>query len=96
MSFRFHPEAYAEFLKAIEYYEDVASHLGPDFAFEVYAAIQRAVANPKSWAMIDGDVRRSLVHRFPYGVLYAEENDGIFILAVMHLRRSPDYWKNRI
>ena len=34
-----------------------------------------------------------LVHN---GVLYSIEDDGIFILAVMHLRRDPDYWKHRL
>ena len=63
---------------------------------EVYAAIQRAAANPKAWTTIDGEVRRSLVRRFPYGVLYAEENDGVLVLAVMHLHRNPGYWKGRV
>ena len=45
--------------------------------------------------MLKGEVRRCLVHRFPYGVLYSVEPEGISILAVMHLRRDPDYWKQR-
>jgi len=44
---------------------------------------------------IEGGIRRSLVKRFPYGVLYSEENNGIFILAIMNLHRHPDYWKHR-
>lgn len=31
-----------------------------------------------------------------YGILYTEEPEGIFILAVMHLHRNPDYWKHRL
>lgn len=45
---------------------------------------------------IEGDIRRSLVRRFPFGVLYAFENEDIFVLAVMHLHREPNYWKNRL
>lgn len=33
--------------------------------------------------------------RFPYGVLYAQENSHLFIVAIMHLHREPDYWKHR-
>jgi threonine/homoserine efflux transporter RhtA len=40
-------------------------------------------------------VRRCLVNRFPFGVLYSLETTGVFILAVMHNRRRPDYWKSR-
>jgi len=41
------------------------------------------------------DIRRALVHRFPYGVLYVLERDRLLIIAVMHLHRQPGYWQNR-
>jgi hypothetical protein len=46
-------------------------------------------------AIIDDDIRRSLVNRFPFGILYSEYDNGIYVLAVMNLHRHPDYWKNR-
>ena len=95
MNFIFHPEAEEEFNKAIDYYEEIESGLGYDFAIEVYSTIQRAVAFPKAWAVMEGEIRRSLVKRFSYGVLYSEEEDGLYILAVMHLHRHPNYWKHR-
>lgn len=96
MSFRFHPYAEAELSDAIQYYEDVESGLGQDFAVEVYLAIQRAIAYPRAWMVLAGEVRRALVRRFPYGVLYSEERDGILIVAVMHLHRAPGYWSERV
>ena len=96
MNFRFHPAAEAEFSDAIQYYEDAEPGLGQDFAVEVYSAVQRAVAYPRVWVVLEGEVRRSLVRRFPYGVLYSEEDDGILVVAVMHLHRAPDYWKGRV
>ena len=95
MNFVFHPEAEEEFNKAIEYYEEIERGLGYDFALEVYSTIQRSVDFPKAWTVIEGEITRSLVKRFPYGVLYTEEQDGIFIVAVMNLHRHPDYWKHR-
>jgi hypothetical protein len=41
VTFSFHPEAEAEFNKAIDYYEGIKSGPGFDFAIEVHAAIQR-------------------------------------------------------
>jgi plasmid stabilization system protein ParE len=96
MSYRFHPEAEAELNLSIDYYESIEPGMGYDFALEVYETIQRVVDFPKAWTTLDGDVRRSLVKRFPYGVLYSEEADGILILAVMNLHRAPDYWKHRV
>ena len=95
MSFSFHPEAEEEFNKAIEYYEEIESGLGYDFALEVYSAIKRSVEFPNAWAELDGEIRRSLVRRFPYGVLYSVEQEEIFIVAVMSLHRKPGYWKHR-
>ncbi len=95
MSFRFHPAAEEELIEAVEYYEGVEPGLGQDFAMEVYSAIQRVVAYPKAWPKLEEEIRRSLVRRFPYGVLYYEEAGDIVILAVMHLHRDPEYWKGR-
>lgn len=96
MKYSFHPEAEIEFIEAIEYYEERESGLGYDFAIEVYSAIERMIAFPKAWPIIEEDIRRSLVRRFPYGILYSAEKDGVCIVAVMHLHREPKYWKHRI
>lgn len=95
MTFSFHPEAEKEFRAAIEYYEDREVGLGYDFSVEVFTAIQNAAALPHAWPVMEEDIHRCLVNRFPYCVLYAVEDAGIFILAVMHLSRHPDYWKDR-
>ena len=95
MTFSFHPEAETEFLEAINYYEDREGGLGYDFSIEVFATIQNIVIYPTAWPVIEEGARRCLVHRFPYGVIYSIEQEEIYILAVMHLRRHPDYWKNR-
>ncbi len=80
MNFSFHPEAEEELNKAIDYYEDIEPGLGYDFALEVYSAIQLSVKYPKAWTVLEGEVRRCLVRRFPYGILYSEEENGIFRL----------------
>ncbi len=95
MRFSFHLEAEAELRKAVDCYEQVESGLGLDFAAEVHNAIQRAVSLPRAWPVMEDGIRRSLVKRFPYGVLYVEERDSLYILAIMHLRRLPGYWKHR-
>ena len=96
MNYSFHPEAEAEFIAGVSYYESCDPGLGLDFSREVYATIQNALDHPAVWPVIEDEVRRCLVRRFPYGVLYSVEPNGIFILAVMHLHRDPDYWKNRL
>ena len=95
MNFSFHPEAEEEFNAAIDYYEEIERGFGYDFALEVYSTIQLSIEFPKAWSVLEGEVRRALVRRFPYGILYSEEQDRIYVVAVMHLHRRPDYWKHR-
>ena len=95
MTFSFHPEARAEFEGAVAWYEERERGLGLDLALEVEAAVENILAYPDAWPLVEGEIRRCLVHRFPYGILYSHEGSEILILAVMHLHRSPDYWKPR-
>ncbi|MDP2896237.1 MAG: type II toxin-antitoxin system RelE/ParE family toxin [bacterium] len=96
MKYVFHPEAEAEFLAAIDYYEGCEPGLGYDFSIEVHSTIENILSFPKAWPILEEDIRRCLTRRFPYGVVYSQDGDVIFILAVMHLHRDPDYWKDRL
>lgn len=98
MSYSFHPEAEEEFIKTIDFYEEQERELGLDFSIEVYQAIQRVIANPESWTKRSKKIRRILLQRFPFGILYHynSKTGEILIIAVMHLRRQPDYWRERL
>ena len=96
MSFSFHPRAEKEFNEAIDYYEDVRPGLGCELALEVHSTIENVLKHPQAWMLLEYDVRRALVRRFPYAVLYSQEPQALFIIAIMNLRREPGYWKNRI
>jgi plasmid stabilization system protein ParE len=95
MNIEFHPEAAEEFEAAVDWYDARETGLGLDFAVEINAAIHRAAAMPDAWTRLSGNVRRVLVNRFPYGVLYEPGETDLLVLAVMHLRREPGYWMAR-
>ena len=95
MTCAFHPEALTEFEEAVEFYERSQTGLGWDLSIEVRCTIENIVRHPSAWPVLEGNVRRCLTRRFPFGVIYAIEGADILILAVMHLRRHPDYWKSR-
>ncbi len=95
MKYEFHPEALREFEEAARYY--AACHAGLELRFiaSIKSAIQRVLSEPSRWRAFDGDVRRCLAHVFPYAVLYSIEEDHVLILAIMHCRRAPGYWRHR-
>jgi plasmid stabilization system protein ParE len=92
----FHPHADQEMVRAARWYENQRSGLGKDFLDEVEAAVARVRADPSTYAQIAKGIRQHLVHRFPYAVLYRLEEDRVYILAVMHLHRDPEYWQDRL
>jgi len=91
----FHRLAEAEFTEAAEYFERERSGLGRAFIDAVETCVAEIVEFPEAGVVLIGGVRRRLVRRFPYGVLYAIKSDHIRLLAVMHAKRRPMYWIDR-
>jgi plasmid stabilization system protein ParE len=89
------PAAFAELREAAEFYEESRKGLGKEFLKDVETALDSNARRPKLWRKLRGRFRRCLVHRFPYGIIYAVEDDTVYVAAVMHLRREPGYWDRR-
>ncbi len=96
MKIEFLEVAQAELDEAFSWYENQQENLGVQFLTEFDAAIRRIAAFPKSYVMLGSDIRRCLIKRFPYGVLYGIDADRIIIIAVAHLHRKPNYWVGRL
>ena len=96
MRIEFHPAARLEFIDAVDYYECRSPGLGSEFAEEIGAALQLIAEAPRRWRCLEEDVRRKLLKRFPYGVLYTVEADYLLIIALMHFCRKPGYWRERL
>jgi len=92
---RFLRPAEQEMLAAARYYELQAPGLGDDFLDKIDAAVRDIGTNPSRWPIIRSDIRRRLIHRFPYALLYRVDPDEVVVQATMHLHRRPDYWMDR-
>jgi toxin ParE1/3/4 len=95
MKYVFHPEALTEYAEAVQHYADQRTEIAQVFINAVEDAVYRIRESPKRYVVIDEDVQRCMIRKFPYGILYTIEPDYILILAVMHYSREPGYWKNR-
>ena len=85
-----------EFEEAIAYYNRQRSGLGKEFSEEIEKTIERISTDPTSWEKVTKTIHRCRTRKYPYGLLYAVQGEKIVIVAVMHLRRKPGYWKDRI
>lgn len=96
MNVRFLGPAEREMLEAAIYYEIQVENLGENFLDIIEAAVAEIAENPKTWPDIEQGIRRRLVRRFPYAVLYAIHENEIIIVAVMHQKQKPHYWMDRL
>jgi plasmid stabilization system protein ParE len=96
MKVRFLALAQKELDDAVDWYNGQATELGLEFLDEVDRAFRRTVSFPMSCPEIESGVRRCLLARFPYGLIYGVDRNTIVILAVAHLHRNPRYWVDRM
>lgn len=98
---RFDPEASAEYLASLAWYQERNAEAAERFrshVLTVTASIQEA---PRQWPLAPRvpsrlGVRRQLLPEFPYSVVYMERDTEILVLAVAHGRRRPGYWRGRV
>ncbi|MCX5847266.1 MAG: type II toxin-antitoxin system RelE/ParE family toxin [Deltaproteobacteria bacterium] len=95
MKIRFLELAERELDDAVAWYDSQSYGLGTEFLDEVDQVIRRVATWPLSGMELGPGIRRCLVKRFPYGIIYGIDSDIIIILAVAHLHREPRYWLDR-
>ena len=96
MKHRILPEADAEFAEAVRYYAGIDPELAVRFYREVERLIRDACTFPDRFFMFHPPARRHLSAVFPYAVVYIQRPDCVWIVAVMHMKRRPGYWRNRL
>lgn len=96
MIYEFHPDAEEEFIEAAAYYERSVPGLGERFAREVQHTIEQVLKYPEIGFPIDPTLRRIILNRFPYYLIYSFTQDMLRIVAVAHMRRRPGYWRFRV
>jgi hypothetical protein len=88
--------ARAELMDAQDWYENEATGLGRRFLAAVDAEVQRMSANPQQFPIVYKNIRRALLRRFPYALMFIIEADGtLTVIACFHGSRDPARWQER-
>jgi len=99
--FRIDHRATEEFDAAAEWYEAQRAGLGREFIDSVEMAVQQIQERPGLGGPVPGvdsklNVRRLLLRKFPYAIVYMESEGEILIVAIAHGHRKPGYWRERL
>lgn len=96
MQARYLAPARFELQKAARYYGEQSSSLASAFLAEVDRSLAQVRAFPDAAPILREPVRRKPLRKFPYGLLYYVAKGEVIVVAVMHRRQRPEYWKNRL
>jgi toxin ParE1/3/4 len=91
-----HPSALAEFKSSLLWYLERNDTAAGKFAASVDQAIGALVESPSRWPQGEYGTRKIILRRFPFAIIYREQQNAIQVLAIAHGHRQPEYWKGRL
>jgi plasmid stabilization system protein ParE len=95
-----HPDADAELDAAALWYENQSTGLGLQFVDEAYKTLSLIERQPRRFALLGRrqkrEMRRAMLSRFPYAVIYHVRDADILIVAIAHGHRRPNYRRSRL
>lgn len=93
-----HPEVGPEVIEAVNWYRKIDPELAARFLEEVYASMEHARRTPLHYRIFDDPYRRVLCETFPYRVIFEiiEDWQAVHVVAVLHQKRHPQQWKDRL
>ena len=98
---RLQPEAAAELAEAAAWYDAHQPGLGSRLLDEVEHLLRALDSRPSAFPRLidtspEFELRRALLPRFPFGVVFLQLAEEIRVVAVAHASREPGYWLHRI
>jgi hypothetical protein len=88
-------EAETEFWASVDYYESQEPGLGVRFQHEVDQFLQRIAADPMRPRLRRKCYRRVNLSVFRHYIAYAIRAEVIWVVAICHSHRRPEYWLER-
>jgi len=95
ITIEFLPEAREEFLAAALFYDINSPKLGQELAAEVERILAMVVEHSEIGLTTAHNCRRVIVRRFPFSVFYQVRGNVIYVIALAHQHRNPNYWRAR-
>jgi len=89
------PFAELDATEAAKWYNLRKEGLGDEFLLVLDAKLNAIKRDPKQFTKLYKNIHRALTERFPFGIFYIIEKEAIYVLAIVHTHRNPQYWKKR-
>ncbi len=87
--FSLSPNAEADLLEAVLWYESQQAGLGEKFAQKVETYFFRIQNNPLHFPLKKGNLREAYIQKFPYVIIYQIIENNIIVFAVFNTHQNP-------
>jgi len=88
--------AEADIAGTAAWYDQHARGLGATFIGQVDAVIEKLRHHPEMYQVVFAPVRRAVIHRFPFAVIYHVRPASVEVLGVLPCRADPELLQQRI
>jgi len=95
LQLRFRHEARLDILEARLWYEERGPGLGVEFSRAVDSSVAGILRFPEAYPEVHRDVRKAVLRRFPYSLLFVIDDTDLLVLGCFHHRRDPKSWLDR-
>jgi toxin ParE1/3/4 len=98
-SVRLHPQARSELEDSVVFYRSHGGEiLAARFKREVHASLRYISANPERFPPVNEllQTRRIRLTKFPFSIIYIVRPQFVWVVAIAHQKRKPEYWKERL
>lgn len=92
----YHQDAIGDVRSAVAWYRKRSRKAALDFVEELRRAAETIREAPDRWPAGKNNTRRFLLWRFPFAIIYSEQESVITVWAVAHGSRRPEYWERRL
>jgi hypothetical protein len=89
-------QAEAEIALAAEWYGQRDVGIRDAFMAATAASLTAIESNPLQYQRVRGEIRRAMIGRFPYALLYSVSGNDVVVTVCFHCQHDPRYWQNRV
>lgn len=92
---RFLSGAQGEYQAAFDWYEQRSLQAANRFEEAVAETLELIRSNPALFPKYEPGHQFAGLKRFPYKIIYQQIGQVVYVIAMAHYSRSPEYWKDR-
>lgn len=93
---RFDPRAQHDLDEAIRYYAGAYAPACTALLGAVDRVLELLCHHPEAGTLVRRGARKWPLAKFPYLIVYRVDGDELVVLAVVHMRRRPGFWQERL